>query len=293
MAKVIADTPWTRTVVRDVNELALLVHRDISELRAAVNHSVTADHGELTGLADDDHPQYGALAQAETVTAIWTFANYIYADGSANQIQLHSDGAGKFILERNGTAGTFEIGNSGADLDTTVYGDLSVTKSLTVGDDITGTGGTTINGGTTASVGLALESTTHATKGGIFLASATGSKIYTHGAATAYSDFTFGSGIALKRTVITSNTTLDHTHGIVEADCTGGNITLTLPTSSGKDGRVHFIRRIDNSGNTLTLTRTGSDNIHDIGAAGAVSITVAARAATKLYADGGTAWYVF
>jgi hypothetical protein len=31
------------------------------------------DHGALTGLADDDHPQYGALAQAETVAALWTF----------------------------------------------------------------------------------------------------------------------------------------------------------------------------------------------------------------------------
>jgi hypothetical protein len=32
------------------------------------------DHGALTGLADDDHPQYGALAQAETVAALWTFS---------------------------------------------------------------------------------------------------------------------------------------------------------------------------------------------------------------------------
>ena len=32
------------------------------------------DHGALTGLADDDHTQYGALAQAETVAALWTFS---------------------------------------------------------------------------------------------------------------------------------------------------------------------------------------------------------------------------
>lgn len=31
------------------------------------------DHGALTGLGDDDHPQYGALAQNETVTGAWTF----------------------------------------------------------------------------------------------------------------------------------------------------------------------------------------------------------------------------
>ncbi len=32
------------------------------------------DHGALTGLADDDHPQYGALAQAETWAALQTFS---------------------------------------------------------------------------------------------------------------------------------------------------------------------------------------------------------------------------
>lgn len=31
------------------------------------------DHGELAGLSDDDHIQYGALAQDETVTGLWAF----------------------------------------------------------------------------------------------------------------------------------------------------------------------------------------------------------------------------
>jgi hypothetical protein len=33
-----------------------------------------SDHGALTGLGDDDHPQYGALAQAETWAALQTFS---------------------------------------------------------------------------------------------------------------------------------------------------------------------------------------------------------------------------
>lgn len=33
------------------------------------------DHGSIAGLADDDHAQYGALAQNESVTGAWTFAN--------------------------------------------------------------------------------------------------------------------------------------------------------------------------------------------------------------------------
>ena len=34
-----------------------------------------ANHGNLSGLTDDDHTQYGALAQDETVTGDWTFTN--------------------------------------------------------------------------------------------------------------------------------------------------------------------------------------------------------------------------
>lgn len=49
--------------------------------------SGTSDHGALSGLGDDDHPQYGALAQNETVTGTWTFtqnpriANRLIHDG--------------------------------------------------------------------------------------------------------------------------------------------------------------------------------------------------------------------
>jgi len=34
-----------------------------------------ADHGALAGLGDDDHPQYGALGQDETVTGAWSFGS--------------------------------------------------------------------------------------------------------------------------------------------------------------------------------------------------------------------------
>ncbi|TEU00357.1 MAG: hypothetical protein E3J29_01940 [Dehalococcoidia bacterium] len=44
------------------------------------------DHGALSGLSDDDHPQYGALAQAETWTALQTFnAGVKLAAGQAIQ----------------------------------------------------------------------------------------------------------------------------------------------------------------------------------------------------------------
>lgn len=287
MPKQLADTPWTRVKVADVNELALLVHRDISELRAAINKApITADHGALSGLGDDDHPQYGALAQDELVTGIWTFDNYVYLDNSANQIQTHSTGSGTLIIERNGLSGTLEIGSaSGAELDMTLYG------QLVVNHDITGTGGMTVAGGSTAGAGLALESTTHATKGGVFLCGNGPGTVLTHGASSAYAPFVFGKTIALKRTAITSDTTIDDTYCLIEVDCSGGNVTLTFPTASGKNGRVHFIRRIDNSGNTLTIA-AASGTMNKLGAA-AGSYTVAGRQQTKIYADGTSAWYEF
>jgi hypothetical protein len=42
------------------------------------------DHGSLTGLYDDDHPQYGHLAQNEIVSGLWTFAPLTSTDPSFN-----------------------------------------------------------------------------------------------------------------------------------------------------------------------------------------------------------------
>ncbi len=34
------------------------------------------DHGGLTGLGDDDHPQYAEIANAETITGLWGFSTH-------------------------------------------------------------------------------------------------------------------------------------------------------------------------------------------------------------------------
>jgi len=36
----------------------------------------STDHGDLTGLSDDDHPQYGAIADTEAISALWTFSTH-------------------------------------------------------------------------------------------------------------------------------------------------------------------------------------------------------------------------
>lgn len=53
------------------------------------------DHGALSGLADDDHPQYGALAQAETWALLQTFSAGVQL-AAAQQIK-DSGGTGRFL----------------------------------------------------------------------------------------------------------------------------------------------------------------------------------------------------
>jgi len=54
------------------------------------------DHGALTGLGDDDHPQYGHLSQAETWAALQTFGAGLKL--AAAQTIQDSGGAGRILL---------------------------------------------------------------------------------------------------------------------------------------------------------------------------------------------------
>jgi len=52
------------------------------------------DHGDLTGLLDDDHPQYAAIAQNENITGYWDFtqrvrcSKYFMTDGDMTWFDL-------------------------------------------------------------------------------------------------------------------------------------------------------------------------------------------------------------
>lgn len=93
------------------------------------------------------------------------------------------------------------------------------------------------------------------------------------------------------RTTITSDTTLTVTQcGLLLVDCTGGNVALTLPTSgTTTDDAVYNISRLDSTGNTLTVSRGGSDTIE--GSSSAVSIEGRGILGLQLPA-GGTDWKV-
>ncbi len=76
----------------------------------AVNATVTGgggggvtDHGALTGLSDDDHPQYGALAQAESVAALWSFTEGLQVSKVHTSLPTASTVPNALVVLRNGS----------------------------------------------------------------------------------------------------------------------------------------------------------------------------------------------
>jgi len=62
-------------------------------------------------------------------------------------------------------------------------------------------------------------------------------------------------------TGITVNTTLDRSYRTVGGDCSGGSITVTLPTSVGISGHEFAIKKTDSSANTLTVDANSTETI--------------------------------
>lgn len=71
---------------------------------------------------------------------------------------------------------------------------------------------------------------------------------------------TGGLGV-LNVTTITSNATLTTSQTVVLCDASSGAITVTLPAASGNDGRHYHIKKIDSSGNAVTIDGNGSETV--------------------------------
>lgn len=59
----------------------------------------------------------------------------------------------------------------------------------------------------------------------------------------------------------TSNYTITGTDVIIFADASSGNVTITLPAAASFSGYNFYVKRIDNSSNTCSVARSGSDTI--------------------------------
>lgn len=92
----------------------------------------------------------------------------------------------------------------------------------------------------------------------------------------------------LKASTISGVTTLTATSNTSQyADATGGAFAVTLPAASSTD-KVFMIKKIDSSGNAVTVTRAGSDTIE-----GATTVALSAQYSWIIVqSDGTSAWKV-
>jgi hypothetical protein len=85
----------------------------------------------------------------------------------------------------------------------------------------------------------------------------------------------------------TSNYTITNTDTVVFADATSANVTITLPTASGMTGYRFYIKRVDSSAHTVTISRSGSDTID-----GAASFTLDLQYTAIGVISNGSNWYI-
>lgn len=98
-------------------------------------------------------------------------------------------------------------------------------------------------------------------------------------------DAALNNVVGIGAQTITSTTTLtDFDAGLIEADASGGSITITLP-SANKGGLAFRIARTDTSTNTVTISAASTENIE-----GATSVSLTSSDRLTLVADGGTSW---
>jgi hypothetical protein len=71
------------------------------------------------------------------------------------------------------------------------------------------------------------------------------------------------SGVTVNVSTISTNQTLDSTQHIVYADSTVSSFTITLPTSTGRDGRLFKIIKI-NATNVVTIAVQSGDKINSV-----------------------------
>jgi hypothetical protein len=85
----------------------------------------------------------------------------------------------------------------------------------------------------------------------------------------------------------TANYTVATSDTVILADATSGSVTITLPTASSASGYRFFVKRIDNSGNSVTVQRSSSDTID-----GAINQTLGLQYMSITVVSNGNNWFI-
>lgn len=108
-------------------------------------------------------------------------------------------------------------------------------------------------------------------------------------------NFATAGGVYAKYLIVNSNTTIDGTVNIVYIDATSGSITVTLPSVSAVSntgsttgiGITYIIKRVDASGNTVTVSAGGGDTID-----GSANFTLTSNQSKTIQATTSNKWYI-
>lgn len=85
----------------------------------------------------------------------------------------------------------------------------------------------------------------------------------------------------------TTNYTVTTSDTVILADCTGGNVTVTLPLASSASGYRFCIKRTDGSANTVSIARSGSDTID-----GSTSLSISVQYVSITIVSNGSNWFI-
>lgn len=88
-------------------------------------------------------------------------------------------------------------------------------------------------------------------------------------------------------TVTSASYTVLSTDHTILCDCTSNAITVNLPTVASSEGRTLHIKKIDSSGNAVTIDGSGSETID-----GSTTKSLSSQWASRIIKSNGSAWYI-
>lgn len=171
------------------------------------------------------------------------------------------------IAQRGGaTAQTYQVYGAYTDSSNYVRASLSSsTTAVTLAAETAGTGDDNIN---------------------LILNSAGTGKVGVN-TASPKSTFDINGGIGADIVTKTTDYTATDSNFTILCDATSNNITITLPTAASSTKRIYNIKKIDSSGNTVTIDADSSEQVD-----GALTQVITTQYSSLTIQCNGTAWWI-
>ncbi len=228
-----------------------------------------SDHGALTGLGDDDHSIYALLAGRSGGQTL------VGGTDAGDDLTLQSTS--------NATKGQIYFGAITSPFDQMVFredtGRLGIAvpvpnERITLDGAISFAEESTSPSGISSTSGYGKVYVAQDGRPRFLDSSGTEFDLLHHGAAVQASapdpvtgklwldtSATGSIGRTVTIRTVTADTTLVDSDVVVLCNGTSPGITITLPTAVGREGKIFYVKKIDSSGNSVTIEGDGSETI--------------------------------